>query len=436
MKKIVLLFIYFIILISYSEASNTEKILNDSEKKYNLIFKTQPLADVIKVLTQESGLNIVVPEGMTETVSLNLREVTLKNALEVLLLSRGYDYKIEGNIVRVFKESIEKKPLVIEVIPLKFANAQTVGSMLSNMFTVSNIQINGATNSLIIKAENDVINQIKKMIETIDVKTRQVLIETRIVNANESFSRDLGIQWGGFYTSNDGNFNIFGISPGGTYGTSAAGQNFAVNVPPQSQPFGSLGITIGNLLSNRRLDLALQMAEEKGTAKIVSTPKILTLDNKRATIRSGATLRIRSIPIGSSVTTNTTPTVTEVNTGVELGVTPQISGDDNILLTLDVTQSEPNYSRTVENIPEIRDQRANTTILLKNGETVVLGGLYKTIEGESERRIPFLSDIPLIGWLFKSKTKEKRTEELIIFITPKIVKEEPLKLQQATAEKN
>ncbi|MCX7990694.1 MAG: type IV pilus secretin PilQ [Proteobacteria bacterium] len=432
MRKVLIFLIYFIFVpVTYGQTTNTEKILNDSEKKYNLIFKTQPLSDVLKVLTQESGLNIVLPDGMTETVNLNLRDVTLKNALEVLLLSRGYNYKIDGNIVRVFKESAEKKPLLIEVIPLKFANAQTVGSMLSNMFTINNIQINVPTNSLIIKADSEVISQIKKMIENLDVKTRQVLIETRIVNATESFSRDLGIQWGGFYTSKDGNFNIFGTSQGGTYGTSVTGQNFAVNLPLQTQPFGNLGITIGSLGSNRRLDLALQMAEEKGKAKIVSTPKILTLDNKRANIRSGATLRIRSIPLGSTVTT-TSASITEITTGVELGVTPQISGDSDIMLTLDVTQSEPNYARTVENIPEIRDQKATTTILLKDGETVVLGGLYKTVEGETERKIPFLADIPLIGWLFKSKTKEKRNEELIIFITPKIVKEEII---QTTANK-
>lgn len=265
------------------------------------------------------------------------------------------------------------------------------------------------------------------MIETLDIKTRQVLIETRIVNATESFSRDLGIQWGGFYTSKDGNFNIFGTSGGGTYGANTAGQNFAVNLPLQTQPFGNLGITIGSLGANKRLDLALQMAEEKGKAKIVSTPKILTLDNKKANIRSGATLRIRSIPMGSTVTTSNA-SITEITTGVELGVTPQISGDSDIMLTLDVTQSEPNYARTVENIPEIRDQKASTTILLKDGETVVLGGLYKTVEGETERKIPFLGDIPLIGWFFKSKTKEKRNEELIIFITPKIVKEEIVKI--------
>lgn len=163
MRKLLILLIYlfFSVSISYSETTS-EKILNDTEKKYNLIFKTQPLSDVLKVLTQESGLNIVLPDGMTETVSLNLKEVTLRNALEVLLLSRGYNYKIEGNIVRVYKESLEKKPLQLEVIPLKFASATTVGDMLSKMFTINNIQVNAPTNSLIIKAESDVITQIKK----------------------------------------------------------------------------------------------------------------------------------------------------------------------------------------------------------------------------------------------------------------------------------
>jgi type IV pilus assembly protein PilQ len=169
--------------------------------------------------------------------------------------------------------------------------------------------------------------------------------------------------------------------------------------------------------------LALQLAEQKGQAKIVSSPKILTLDNKRATIRSGSTLRIRSIPLGSSVSAGVTATVETINTGVELGVTPQITGDDNITLMVDVGQSEPNFDRRVENIPEVQDQRASTSILLKDGETVVIGGLYRVVEGESITGIPFLSDIPLIGWLFKSKSKEKRNEELMIFLTPKIIRE-------------
>lgn len=428
MKKFFFFVIYLLLIsLCYSQITSSEKILNDEVRKYNLIFKTQPLADVLKVLTQESGLNIVLPEGMTETVNVNLREVTLKNALEVLLLSRGYNFKLEGNIVRVYKDAMEKKSLSLEVIPLKYANAVTVGQMLSNMFTINSIQVNSPTNSLIIKAEPEVITQIKKMIESLDIKTKQVLIETRIINATESFSRDLGIQWGGFFSLKDGKYNVFGTSAGGTYGSNNTGQNFAVNLPLQSQPFGNLGIVIGSLNANKRLDLALQMAEEMGKAKIVSSPKILTLDNKKATIRSGATLRIRSIPIGSSVTT-TSASISEITTGVELGVTPQISGESDILLTIDVTQSEPNYARTVENIPEVRDQKASTTILLKDGETVVLGGLYKIIEGETERKIPFLGDIPLIGWLFKSKTKERRNEELIIFITPKIVKDDRIEI--------
>lgn len=435
MKKVLALLIYLMLVtISYAQTNDVEKIINDSERKYNLIFKTQPLSDVIKVLSQESGLNVVLPQGMSEMISITLKDVTLKNALEVLLFSRGYNYTIEGNIVRVYKEGDIKKSVYIEVIPLKFANAQVLGSILSGMFAINNIQVNVPTNSLIIKGDSDVIAEIKKMIKQLDVKTQQVLIETRIVNANESFSRDIGIQWGGFFTSKDGNFNIFGNNLG-TYGASSAGQNFAVNLPTQTTPFGNLGITIGSLVSNKRLDLALQMAEEKGTAKIISTPKILTLDNKKANIRSGATLRVRSIPVGSTVTT-TTATISEITTGVELGVTPQIAGDDNILLTLDIIQSEPNYARTVENIPEIRDQKASTTIILKDGETVVLGGLYKTVEGETERRIPFLSDIPVIGWLFKSKTKEKRNEELIIFITPRIVKDKIIEASANLENKN
>lgn len=417
---------------AYSQSSDTGSVLNNAEKKFTLTFKSTPLADAVKVLSKESGLNIVLPEAMQGTVNISLKDVTLKNALEVLLLSYGYNYKIDGNIVRTFKEESTKK-VVMEVVPLKFAAATSIGPTLEKMFSSSSIQINIPTNSLLIKDEEKAIEEIKKVIGILDVKTRQVLIEARIVNANESFSRDIGIQWGGFFSNSAQTNKVFGAS-GGTFGTSAEGQNFAVNLPTQTQPFGSLGIVLGSLNSNLRLDLALQMAEEKGKAKVVSAPRILTLDNKKANIRSGATLRIRSVPMGSTVTTSTA-TISEITTGIELGVTPQIAGEDSILLTVDVTQSEPNYARTVENIPEVRDQKATTSVILKDGETVVIGGLYKESKGETYRSIPFLSDIPLLGWLFKSKSNEKRNEELIIFLTPKIVKDTAALKNEAPASR-
>lgn len=425
MKKLSLAFFsIFLIIVDLAVAEqNVYEILN-SEKKYTLTFRQTQLSDAIKILVRESGLNVVVPENMVGNLNLVLKDVTIKNALDTILLSYGYSYKVEGNIVRIFKEEVAQKKLTMEMIPLKYATATEVKASLDKIFPPGSIQVNAPTNSLLIREEPKVIEEIKKVIAMLDVKTRQILIETRIVNANESFSNDLGIQWGGALQNNSGNSKIFGTSIGGTFGdTTTPGKNFVVNLPSQTQPFGNLGVVIGSLNNNLRLDLALQMAEEKGKAKVVSAPRILTLDNKRATIRSGATLRIRSVPIGSSVTTSSNLTITEVTTGVELGVTPQISGEDQVLLTVDITQSEPNYARTVENIPEIRDQKASTSILLKNGETIVIGGLYKVTEGETQRSIPFLSDIPLIGALFKSKSKEKRNEELIIFLTPKIVKD-------------
>lgn len=428
MKRYIILLLFILLNVNLAIANNdTNAILNDIEKKYTLNFKTQPIADVLRALARQANLNIILPDNMPENISVSLNNVTLKSAIESILLSRGYNYKVENNILRVYREESKIKTKM-EVINLQYANANTIASTLSKMFSTASIQADTATNSLIIKDEEDTVSEIKKIIEKLDVRTKQVLIEAKIVNATESFSRDLGIQWGGFFSNSSQSNKMFGISPSTTgtttttFGTSNPGDNFVINAPIQTTPVGNLGIIIGSLHKNLRLDLALQLAEQKGQAKIVSSPKILTLDNKRATIRSGSTLRIRSIPLGTSVSAGVTATVETINTGVELGVTPQITGDDNITLTVDVGQSEPNFDRKVENIPEVQDQRATTSILLKDGETVVIGGLYRIIEGESITGIPFLSDIPLIGWLFKSKSKEKRNEELMIFLTPRIIK--------------
>lgn len=428
MKRYIILLLFILLNVNLAIANNdTNAILNDIEKKYTLNFKTQPIADVLRALARQANLNIILPDNMPENISVSLNNVTLKSAIESILLSRGYNYKVENNILRVYREESKIKTKM-EVINLQYANANTIASTLSKMFSTASIQADTATNSLIIKDEEDTVSEIKKIIQKLDVRTKQVLIEAKIVNATESFSRDLGIQWGGFFSNSSQSNKMFGISPSTTgtttttFGTSNPGDNFVINAPIQTTPVGNLGIIIGSLHKNLRLDLALQLAEQKGQAKIVSSPKILTLDNKRATIRSGSTLRIRSIPLGTSVSAGVTATVETINTGVELGVTPQITGDDNITLTVDVGQSEPNFDRKVENIPEVQDQRATTSILLKDGETVVIGGLYRIIEGESITGIPFLSDIPLIGWLFKSKSKEKRNEELMIFLTPRIIK--------------
>lgn len=430
MKRLIAFFILILISVNSAKAniSDTNLLLNDTEKKYTLNFKTQPIADVLRALAKQANLNIVLPDNMPENISISLNNVTLKSAIESILISRGYNYTVENNILRVYKEETRIKT-VMEVVNLQYANANAIANTLSKMFSSASIQADVPTNSLIIKDEESTVSEIKKIIQKLDVKTKQVMIEAKIVNATESFSRDLGIQWGGFFSNSSQSNRIFGISPSTTgtttttFGTSNPGDNFVINAPIQTTPIGNLGIIIGSLHKNLRLDLALQLAEQKGQAKIVSSPKILTLDNKRATIRSGSTLRIRSIPLGSSVSSGVTATVETINTGVELGVTPQITGDDNITLTVDVGQSEPNFDRKVENIPEVQDQRATTSILLKDGETVVIGGLYRVIEGESVIGIPFLSDIPLIGWLFKSKSKEKRNEELMIFLTPRIIGE-------------
>lgn len=430
MKRFIAFFILILISVNSAKAniSDTNLLLNDTEKKYTLNFKTQPIADVLRALAKQANLNIVLPDNMPENISISLNNVTLKSAIESILISRGYNYTVENNILRVYKEESRIKT-VMEVVNLQYANANAIANTLSKMFSSASIQADVPTNSLIIKDEESIVSEIKKIIQKLDVRTKQVMIEAKIVNATESFSRDLGIQWGGFFSNSSQSNRIFGISPSTTgtttttFGTSNPGDNFVINAPIQTTPIGNLGIIIGSLHKNLRLDLALQLAEQKGQAKIVSSPKILTLDNKRATIRSGSTLRIRSIPLGSSVSSGVTATVETINTGVELGVTPQITGDDNITLTVDVGQSEPNFDRKVENIPEVQDQRATTSILLKDGETVVIGGLYRVIEGESVTGIPFLSDIPLIGWLFKSKSKEKRNEELMIFLTPRIIRE-------------
>jgi type II secretory pathway component GspD/PulD (secretin) len=185
MKRFIFLFL-FIFNVNIAIANNdTNAILNDTDKKYTLNFKTQPISDVLRALAKQASLNLVLPENMPENISITLNNVTLKNAIESILISRGYSYKIENNILRVFREEPKTK-VIMEVINLQYANAHTIAGTLSKMFSSASIQADVSTNSLIIKDDEETVIEIKKIIQKLDVRTKQVLIEAKIVNATES----------------------------------------------------------------------------------------------------------------------------------------------------------------------------------------------------------------------------------------------------------
>ena len=269
------------------------------------------------------------------------------------------------------------------------------------------------TNSFIIKDTKKGTEDAVQLIGKLDSRTPQILIEARIIEANNNFSRNLGIQWGGKYSSSSDT-----ITGGASLGTAPSGNNFAVNLPASGATSG-IGISVGSLSKNLVLDVQLSAAERNGDVKIVSTPKVTTVNNRPAKVSGGETFYVKST---SSTTTGTTTALTSITAVTSLVVTPQVSADGNILLAVETSRDEPDFDKVVDGVPGIVTKSATTTVLVKDGETTVIGGLYKNARRANEYSVPFLSKIPVIGWFFKSKSRAEENEELLIFITPRILK--------------
>ena len=266
------------------------------------------------------------------------------------------------------------------------------------------------------------------------------MIEARIVEANTDFTRELGVQWGGLRTTQNG--NVLTTLHGGatkqnstdtvakalTGGIGLSGGPFAVNLPANVRPGhgGSFGITFGNLADTLRLDLQLSALEDTGKGKILSMPRILTLDNKEAKISSGTEILV---PVTSIVTAGAAtgggsaagPSgVTVINAKLELSVIPHVTPTGEIVLHVIADKKDPDYTRAVLGIPPLTTRTAETDLLAKNGETVVIGGIYTKSEQIDESGVPWLSKIPFLGWLFKTRATIESQNELLIFITPTI----------------
>ncbi len=398
------------------------------ERLYSIEVREAEMGDVLRALAQQSGLNIIIGEGVDGKVSLSFKDVPFKDALDMIIKAHGLMYSVQKNVLWIGKKVDLTDEMVLEIVRLNYAEPSTVlGQLKGALSTGGTSYADTRTNSVILKDLPKNIEQAKILIDSIDVQIAQVSIEARIVEASSSFVRQFGVQWGGSYAS--GNDSLTGSS---LLPTSSGDRNFAINLPA-ANPTAGLGLIIGNLSDNLFLDLELSAAESRGELKIVSRPRISTLNNKAASIHSGLTFRVKtsstSDASGTGTTTTTTSTSTgttsgleEIKTGIDLSVTPQISDDGHILLNISTNKSDPDYSHTVDGIPGITEKSASTYVLVKDGDTVVIGGLYKSITSDEDDSVPYLSKLPLIGGIFKSTSKGFEDEELLVFITPRIVR--------------
>jgi type IV pilus assembly protein PilQ len=418
-------------------------------RRINLDLQDTDIHTVLKLISEVIRLNFVVSDDVKGKASLTLRDVPWDQALEIILKSKGLGYVREGNIIRVSTEKDlrkeaeeeakkevvvkESQPILLKIIPVNYAKVEDVMPRVRDVLSEKGaVSSDKRTNQLIVRDIQQRIRAAERLVKKLDTQTPQVLIEARIVEANTIFSREIGIQWGGSFEASPANGNptglvfpsTIGIGGGAPLGLSSAQgllnpttPNFGVNLPATVglNQGGAVGFTFGSIGGTVNLNLRLSAAEENGQAKIISAPKITTLDNQKATIQQGV-----SIPISQASALGVNTIFVDAN--LTLTVTPHVTLDGSVIMDIVATKNEPDFQRTGGlGDPTILRKEARTSVLIKDGDTTVIGGIYTRNQSYNYRQVPFLSQIPILGWLFKKRLTQDNRTELLIFITPRIV---------------
>jgi len=434
-------------------------------QRISMDFKDADLTNVFRIIAEVSNLNVITADDVKGKVSLRLVNVPWDQALDVVLRSKSLGAAQEGNVLRIAplsslrkeeqdrfdaqkqvdqsrQESLNRaaevkatQEAVFDTIPVSYSKASELLAKIKPLTSkFGRLDSDDRTNMLIIRDLPQNIAEVKAMVATLDTATPQVLIEARIVEVETTFARELGIQWGGSYRS--GTSTQFGMTgaqgltgaanPGAPidaattnpFTASAPAGNWAVNLPAAIGLGSGGGIAFGILKDNLRLDLALTALESSGNAKIVSSPKVVTVDNKEATIEQGTQIPYSTV---SASGTNTQ----FVDATLRLKVTPHITPDGRVSMKVEAQNDSPGEATPTGQL-SINKKKATTEVLIQDGETAVIGGIMQVARSEGQSGLPWLSKIPVLGYLFRKDTNTARNRELLIFITPKVLKQEPV----------
>jgi type IV pilus assembly protein PilQ len=432
-----------------STSTTTDQIVRQG-REYNghaitLDFQQADLRLVLRAFNEISGLNIVIDPTVQGSVDVALRDVPWDQALDIILRANKLGYILDGTIVRVAplavladEEAARRKladeqalagQLQVLTKTLSYARAEELQTLLtrSALSQRGTVQIDPRTNTLIITDLSDRLQTATQLIETLDKAQPQVEIEARIVQTNRNFARELGVQWGfnGRVDPTLGNTtNLAFPNNGALNGRVGPLQGSpgnvttptAVNLPVGSATSG-VGISLGSVNGAFNLDMALTALEQSGNGRILSTPRVSTLNNVEAQVMQGVQIPLQTIA-------NNTVTVTFKDAALLLTVTPQITAADTVIMRIQLENATPDFSRAAgpAAIPPIDTQRAITTLLVNDGQTTVIGGIYTSNQQNLTNKTPGLGEIPLLKWLFRRDRVSDESRELLIFITPRIIR--------------
>ena len=429
-----------------SVEGGTERVY--AGRKLSLDFKDADIKNILRLIAEVSNLNVIAGEDVTGKVTMRLVDVPWDQALEIILQSRNLGMTRVGNVVRIapletLKKEIQAEleakrskerleDLVMELVPVNYAAAKEILPQVKSVLSDrGDVKVDERTNTLIVKDIARSIPGVKSLVKSLDTKTPQVIIEARIVEASLTFQRELGVDWGflaqkgnaasGTQTSVGG--GLSGLASALT--TPATPLNTVTSLPAVAQG-GVAGVGVASVLEFlfsskhglKQLDIAISAHENEGTVKIISSPKIATLDNKEASIEQGLRIPYRKLTTEGTVTTDF------IDANLKLTVTPHVTNEGYIKMVIKAKKDAPDFSHTVDNVPSIDKKEAITEVLVRDNGVIVIAGVYTIERDDLGEGVPLFNKIPLLGWLFKREARQDLRRDLLIFISPKIVKDE------------
>lgn len=412
-------------------------------ERLSLNFQNIEVRAVLQLLADFTGLNLVASDTVGGNLTLRLKNVPWDQALDIILKARGLAMRKVGNVIIVApteeiaarekleleaeKQRVELAPLHTEFIQVNYAKAADLASLLkaqenSLLSERGHVTVDERTNTLLVRDNAENLQAVRRLMSTLDVPVRQVLIESRIVIADDTFSRDLGVRFG--FSYDDSNppdvLTLGGKRPGDIQPAIITGfetpkdtEGLIVDLPV-TNPAAALGFVVGKLGSNL-LQLELSAAQEEGRGETLSNPRVITSDRKQAIIEQGVEIPFQEATSSGATSTSFKKAV------LSLKVKPQITPDDRVIMDIEVNKDRP--GKEFSGIPSVDTRSVTTQVLVDNGETVVLGGIYEQDKRDDRTAVPFFGDIPYLGFLFQRNAKRDEKRELLIFVTPKILKE-------------
>ncbi|WP_341664019.1 type IV pilus secretin PilQ [Vibrio sp.] len=420
-----------------SYQTNSQQI-NTSDNRLSVNFEDIPVRSVLQQIADYNDFNILVSDSVSGSVTLRLNDVDWPQLLDMILLAKGLDKRQIGDSLLVFKKSdanfiddalvSENQSLQSEIIAMRFANATEIAAIVGNDAATSMLSEHGAisvdtrTNALLIRDQTAHLEAMKSVISALDVAVKQVQIEARIVSLSEGDVQELGVRWGlntikgnyalgGSIESNLSNISLY------SEGESSIDDFLNVDLSVASNTASTIAFQVAKLSSGVLLDLELSALQRESRAEVISSPRLITTNKQAAYIEQGTEIPYLEAASSGATSVNFKKAV------LSLKVTPQITADDRLILDLKVTQDRPGQvvkTGTGEAVA-IDTQRIGTQVLVNDGETIVLGGIYQHSVSDAVDKVPLLGDIPLLGGLFRRSYQQMGKSELLIFVTPTLI---------------